>query len=139
MRRRLALSLCGGLLVALFVVPGGTLQAQGKRGGRITGTVTDGKGAPLADVRIAITTKANASFRKEVRTGKDGAWAALLNDATVAYHYRFEKAGYVSVETDKKVPIWNPGEQATGDRGSEANSILDVQLPPAASASKTDG
>jgi hypothetical protein len=135
----LALSLCGGLLFAFCVAPAGALRAQGKRGGRITGRVTDSKGAPVAEVSIAITTKANTSFRKDVRTGKDGTWSALLNDATVSYHYRFEKAGYVAIETDKKVPIWNPGEQGDGGKGSEAHSILDVQLQPAVPATKTDG
>lgn len=101
-----------GVALALLLAAG-TAFALGQ--GRITGRVTDGKGVPLADVRITVTTKALGNFKVELKTDKDGKWATVLNDATLTYHYKFEKQGYLGVEQDKKVPI---GE-------SEA---LDVQL-----------
>jgi hypothetical protein len=134
MRRHQSFTVSTSAVLALLLVAAGPVHAQGKRQGRITGTVSDSKGSPLADVSISITTKASSSFHKTVRTTKDGSWAALLNDATVSYHYRFERAGYVTVETDKKVPILNPGEQEDGGRGSEAHSILDVRLQAVAPA-----
>jgi hypothetical protein len=138
MRRHLLFCVSTSAVLALLLVAAGPVHAQGKRQGRITGTVSDSQGSPVADVSISITTKANSSFHKKVQTAKDGSWAALLNDATVSYHYRFEKAGFVTVETDKKVPVLNPGEQVDGGRGSEAHSILDVQLQPAAPANRSE-
>jgi tetratricopeptide (TPR) repeat protein len=99
-------------LLALLLLPAGLFGAQQ---GRITGKVTDGKGVALPDVKIVITTKAITNFKQELKTDKDGKWGTILNDATMVYHYRFEKEGYGPAEQDKKVPI----------AGSE---ILDIQL-----------
>lgn len=88
------------LAFALFA--GGAFAAQQ---GRITGKVTDGKGVPLTDVKITITTKSLGNFKVELKTDKDGKWGTILNDSTIPYHYKFEKQGYMGVEQDKKVPI----------------------------------
>jgi tetratricopeptide (TPR) repeat protein len=101
-----------GALLALLLLPAALFAIQQ---GRITGKVTDGKGEILADVKITITTKSITNFKQELKTDKDGKWATILNDSTIAYHYRFEKQGYIPVEQDKKVPI-----------GS--SEVLDVQL-----------
>lgn len=101
-----------GTGLALLLAAGSALAGQQ---GRITGVTTDGKGVPLADVKITITTKALSNFKIELKSDKDGKWGTILNDATVPYHYKFEKQGYIGVEQDKKVPI---GESQT----------LDVQL-----------
>jgi tetratricopeptide (TPR) repeat protein len=82
---------------------------------RITGKVTDGKGTPLADAKVTITTKSLSNFKIEMKTDKDGKWATILNDSTISYHYKFEKQGFIGVDQDKKVPI---GESV----------VLDVQL-----------
>lgn len=118
-----------GALLALLLLPAAPIRAEHGRQGRISGKVTDGKGDPAADVKVTITTKSISRFRKELTTGKDGTWATFLNDATLTYHYLFEKPGYVAVEKDKKVPIWNPNDSAepTGRR-SEDFSVLDIQL-----------
>jgi tetratricopeptide (TPR) repeat protein len=104
-------ALTGALLAVLFL----PAALFGVQQGRITGTVTDGKGEVLGDAKITITTKAIGNFKVELKTDKGGKWATILNDATMLYHYRFEKQGYLTVEQDKKVPIG----------GSE---VLDVQL-----------
>ncbi|MEO6327137.1 MAG: carboxypeptidase-like regulatory domain-containing protein, partial [Thermoanaerobaculia bacterium] len=83
--------------------------------GRIMGTVTDAKGAPMEGVKVLITTPSITNFKVNLTTGKDGKWGTILNDATLKYHYRFDKEGYLPTEQDKKVPIG----------GSE---VLDVQL-----------
>jgi tetratricopeptide (TPR) repeat protein len=105
-------ALSGAFLALLLLLPEVLFGAQQ---GRITGKVTDGKGESLADVKVTITTKSITNFRQELKTGKDGKWATILNDATMIYHYRFEKEGYGPAEQDKKVPI-----------GS--SEILDIQL-----------
>ena len=101
-----------GALLALLLLPAALFGGQQ---GRITGKVTDGKGAALADVKITITTKSISNLKQELKTDKDGKWGTILNDATMVYHYRFEKEGYGPAEQDKKVPI-----------GS--SEILDIQL-----------
>jgi tetratricopeptide (TPR) repeat protein len=105
-------ALIGTLFALLLLLPVGVFGSQQ---GRITGRVTDGKGVALADVKIIITTKALTNFKQEIKTDKDGKWAAILNDATLVYFYHFEKQGYLTVEQDKKVPV----------AGQE---VLDVQL-----------
>ncbi len=111
MTTRLSRTCLGAALVLLLSAGSAVAQSQA----RITGKVTDGKGAPLADVKITVTTKALGNFKLELKTDADGKWKTILNDSTVVYHYKFEKQGYMGVEQDKKVPIG----------GSEA---LDVQL-----------
>jgi Flp pilus assembly protein TadD len=101
-----------GALLALLLLPAALFGGQQ---GRITGKVTDGKGASLADVKITITTKSISNLKQQLKTDKDGKWGTILNDATMVYHYRFEKEGYGPVEQDKKVPVG--GEE-----------ILDIQL-----------
>ncbi len=101
-----------GAVLAFFLLPA---TLNGQQQGRITGKVTDGKGESQADVKITITTKFIGNFKLELKTGKDGKWGTILNDATMLYHYRFEKEGFIPWEQDKKVPIG----------GSE---VLDVQL-----------
>ena len=108
---RPARALLGAALALLFLPA--TLSAVQQ--GRITGKVTDGKGEPLADVKVTITTKFLGNYKVELKTDKAGKWATILNDATMVYHYRFEKEGFIPFEQDKKVPIG----------GAE---VLDVQL-----------
>ena len=113
-------------LLTVLLVPSLTQAAQ--RQGHISGKVVNVDNQPIPDVKVTITTKASAKFKKELTTGKDGSYETFLNDATVSYHYRFEKAGFVTVETDKKVPIWNPSEESGVYPGSASMSVLNVQL-----------
>ena len=101
-----------GAALALLLAVGAAFAGQQ---GRVTGKVTDGKGAPLADVKITVTTKALGYFKLELKTDKDGKWGTILNDSTLTYHYKFEKQGYLGVESDKKIPV-----------GS--SEVLDAQL-----------
>ena len=99
-----------GTRLALLLAAGAALGGQQAR---ITGKATDGKGVPLADVKITITTKALTNFKVELKTDKDGKWGTILNDSTITYHYKFEKQGYIGVEQDKKVPIGESGDRST--------------------------
>ena len=125
-------ALCGA--IALLLLSSTPIAAQ--RQGRISGKVTDGKGEPIADVKIAITTKATSKFRKELTSGKDGTWATFLNDATAIYHYHFEKPGYVAVEKDKKVPLWNPNDDVMLGQRSADLSVLNIRLVAEARAAR---
>jgi tetratricopeptide (TPR) repeat protein len=101
-----------GSALALLLAAGTAFSGQQAR---ITGKTTDGKGVPLADVKITITTKSLTNFKIELKSDKEGKWGTILNDSTIPYHYKFEKQGFIGIEQDKKVPI---GESQT----------LDVQL-----------
>ena len=122
-----------GTLLALFFLPAGLFGGQQ---GRITGKVTDGKGVALADVKIVVTTKALTNFKQELKTDKDGKWATFLNDATAIYHYHFEKPGYVAVEKDKKVPLWNPNDDVMLGQRSADLSVLNIRLVAEARAAR---
>jgi hypothetical protein len=125
-----------GALLALLLLPAMPIGAQQGRLGRISGKVSDGGGEPIPDVKITITTKSNSKFRKELTNGKDGTWATFLNDTTQPYHYRFEKPGYLAVEKDKKVPLWNPNDDVDVHGRSADFSVLDIQLFAQAPAAK---
>src|SRR5512138_3656123 len=100
-------------LVAVLVAVGGIALAGAQ--GRITGTVTDGAGAPIEGATVTITTPALTNFKVVLTSDKDGKWATILNDSTMSYDYTIEKKGYITVKQSKKVPIATTG-------------ILDVQL-----------
>ena len=129
MPKTLSRTALGGALALLLAA--GAALAVGQ--GRITGVVTDGKGVPLADVKVTVTTKALGNFKMELKTDKDGRWGTVLNDATLVYHYKFEKQGYMGVEQDKKVPIASTEELnvqlLTQDQAIEKGVVKQVLDP----------
>ncbi len=70
--------------------------------GRVSGRVTDSAGKPIEGVTITITTPAIKNFKLTAKTSSDGRYGSIVNDATMMYHVRFEKEGFVPAETDKK-------------------------------------
>jgi tetratricopeptide (TPR) repeat protein len=105
-------TLSAGLIAILVAVSG--LALAGAQA-RIVGKVTDGKGTPLADATVTITTPALSNFKVVLTTDKDGKWGTILNDSTFSYDYLIEMKGFISFKQSKKVPIASTGE-------------LDVQL-----------
>jgi tetratricopeptide (TPR) repeat protein len=91
-------ALAAGLLL-------GAAAALALTQGRVQGTVTDGVGNPIPDVKVIITTKELLKFRMETTTDKDGHWAVIVGDATKKYIYHFEKDGYIPYEEEKKIGI----------------------------------
>jgi tetratricopeptide (TPR) repeat protein len=91
---------------------------------RLTGTVTDSAGNPLEGVTVTVTTKNVATFKLVLKTDKRGIYATIVNDATIPYHLKFEKEGYVWFEGDKKIPI--------GDTGGIDTKLLKVSEAQAA-------
>ena len=86
------------------------LSSRNRRGlrraqARIQGTVTDGQGKPVPDVKVVITTNELAKFKLETTTDKNGHWATILGNATPTYVYQFEKADYIPYEEEKKIGI----------------------------------
>jgi tetratricopeptide (TPR) repeat protein len=93
---------------------------------RLTARVTDSAGTALEGVTVTVTTKYLSSFKMVLKTDKHGVYGMILNDATIPYHLRFEKEGYVPFEGDKKV--------AVGETGGLDARLLKVQAAPAAVA-----
>ncbi len=101
--------------------------------GRLVGKVTDSAGQPLEGVTITITTPAIKTFKIVIKTDAKGAYATIVNDATIPYRLKFEKEGYVPFEGDKKVAV---GDAAGIDpklmKVSEAQAAASAAVPPSA-------
>ena len=76
---------------------------------RLTGKVTDSAGNPLEGVTVTVTTSSINSFKMVLKTDKRGIYVSILNDATIPYHFKFEKEGYVAFAGDKKIPVGDTG------------------------------
>jgi Tfp pilus assembly protein PilF len=93
---------------------------------RLTGKVTDSAGNPVEGVTVTVTTKNIGTFKLVLKTDAKGKYATIIADATIPYHLKFEKEGYVPFEGDKKV--------AVGDTGGLDAKLLKVSEAKAASA-----
>lgn len=91
-------------LRALAALTISLLAARGEAGtqGRVTGKVTDSAGNPIEGVVLTITTPAIKNFKLSVKTGKDGRYGFIVNDATTRYQMKFEKEGYAPAELANK-------------------------------------
>jgi Tfp pilus assembly protein PilF len=91
---------------------------------RVTGKVTDSAGNPLEGVTVTVTTPNIGSFKMVLKTDKRGVYVSIVNDATIPYHFKFEKEGYVPFAGDKKIPV--------GDMGGLDAKLLKVSEAQAA-------
>ena len=119
-------------LIAISIAVGGLALAGAQA--RIVGKVTDGKGMPIQDATVTITTSTLGSFKVVLTTDKDGKWGTILNDSTFTYDYLFEKKGYISMKREKfKVPINSTGELdiqlLTQDQAVEKGVVKEVVDP----------
>jgi tetratricopeptide (TPR) repeat protein len=99
--------------------------------GRATGKVLDSAGAPVEGVTVTVTTPNIRNFKVTAKTGKDGSYGFIVNDATIRYDVKYEKEGYIPVAISKQkfstvdvttVPsqtLLKPTE-APGGQGAEA-------------------
>ena len=88
---------CAALAFLLLAV-----TSQAGTQGRVSGRVTDSSGNPIEGVSVIITTPAIKNFKMTAKTSADGRYGSIVNDATMMYHVRFEKEGFVPSEADKK-------------------------------------
>lgn len=77
---------------------------------RLKGKVTDSAGKPIEGATVTITTPNLRTFKMTLKSDKKGDWGTIINDATMPYHVKVEKEGFVPAETDRKVPVGDVGE-----------------------------
>lgn len=72
---------------------------------RLYGTITDENKKPIEGIQVTVTCPDIATFKLETVTDQKGNWAVTILDATKSYNYKYEKAGYQTMQQDLKVPI----------------------------------
>lgn len=104
-----------GFGVAILLSGVATIALAQMGTGRVTGTVKDPKGKPIANAKVSATT--GDSRPLETTTGKDGRWA-LLGFRSATYEFTFEADGFQPAAY--KNPIKQMGR----------NPSMDVVLEP---------
>jgi Tfp pilus assembly protein PilF len=96
---------CRVLTCALLLLPAlaGAVFAIGQ--GRVFGTVVDPSGAPVAGVKVIITSPDMATYRLEKTTDARGQFSAIILDAQRQYRLHLEKDGFVTLEQPLKPKI----------------------------------
>ncbi len=86
------------ILFLIWMVPG---LAFAERKGRLVGKVLDPEGKPIPGVAVIVTSPQIPGFRDIETTDKKGVFTVDFRQINVTYHYRFDKAGYQSMETEQ--------------------------------------
>ena len=113
--------------IASFVLAGAQARLKGK--------VTDASGNPVDGATITVTTPNLRLFKVTLKSDKKGDYGTILNDATIPYHLKFEKDGFVPMEVDKKVPVGDVGVvdaklQSTTQAAAHAAAAAPAALSP---------
>jgi len=99
--------------------------------GRLSGRVTDSAGNPLDAVTVTVTTRSLNSFKLVLKTDAKGKYFSIVADATIPYHLKFEKEGYVPFEGDKKIAVGETaGLDAKLQKVAEARAAAPAPPPP---------
>jgi tetratricopeptide (TPR) repeat protein len=85
-------------LVLIVAIPGLVAAA---RKGRLVGRVVDPEGVPIEGVTVAATSAQVAGFNEVRTTDTKGAFIVDFDTVNVTYHYRFEKVGFQTFESDQ--------------------------------------
>jgi len=85
-------------LILIVAVPG---LVSAARKGRLVGRVVDPEGAPVEGVAVTATSAEVPEFNEVRTTDKKGVFIVDFETINVTYHYRFEKAGYQTFESDQ--------------------------------------
>lgn len=87
------------LALVLALGAAGALYAQGQ--GRVFGQVVDENGKPVQGVKITISSD-ETGYHSQKKTDKRGKFTIIFLDATIPYHFVFEKDGYQTYEENVK-------------------------------------
>ncbi|MBE3131997.1 MAG: carboxypeptidase regulatory-like domain-containing protein, partial [Acidobacteria bacterium] len=86
------------LLILIWIVPG---LAFAQRIATLVGKVVDPEGKPIQGVVVTATSSDLPKFKEVRTTDKKGAFTINFSQVDVTYHYRFDKAGYQSLEANQ--------------------------------------
>jgi len=98
-------ALARALGCALLLLSGFAAAAHAADQGRVLGTVVGAAGAPLAGVKVIITSPDMATYRVEKTTDARGQFSAIILDAQRQYTIHLEKQGYITLEQPLKLKI----------------------------------
>lgn len=119
------------ILFLIWFVPG---LAFAEKMGRLIGKVVDPEGKPIEGVAVTVTSQQLPKLRDVETTDKKGVFIVDFRQIDVTYHYRFDKAGFQSMEADQKWSLEGTEHfQWTMHPGTSAPVVGDV---PAASTSQ---
>ena len=132
---------------ALLLLSGFAAAAHAADQGRVLGTVVDAAGAPLAGVKVIITSPDMATYRVEKTTDGRGQFSAIILDAQRQYRIHLEKQGYVTLEQPLKPKIEDTLREsyslqpATGPAaaGSQSGGAAAPGAPPAGQPAGASG
>jgi Tfp pilus assembly protein PilF len=140
-------ALARALACAPLLLSGFAAAAHAADQGRVLGTVVGAAGAPLAGVKVVITSPDMATYRVEKTTDAHGQFSAIILDAQRQYTIHLEKQGYVTLEQPLKLKIEDTLREsyslqpATGPAaaGPPSGGAAAAGAPPAGQAAGASG
>jgi len=84
-------------LVLIVAIPG---LASAARKGRLVGRAVDPAGTPIEGVSVTVTSAEVEGFKELRITDRKGVFIVDFERVNVTHHYRFEKAGFQTLESD---------------------------------------
>jgi tetratricopeptide (TPR) repeat protein len=129
------LRLLSTALLALLaaVAAAGPALAVGQ--GRVLGQVNDDAGAPVAGVKVILTTPEIKSYRQEKTTDARGQFSIIILDATRQYQIRLEKEGFAPLEQPLKAKIEETSKETyTLHKGSSQGGGVGAPAGPPSSS-----
>lgn len=118
------------LLILMWMVPG---LAFAERQGRLIGKVLDPDGKPISGVVVIATSPQIPNFKEVMTTDKRGVFTIDFDQIDVTYHYRFDSAGYQSMDVEQK---WSLAGSQVYEWTMHPATAETVQGLPAASTSE---
>ena len=107
-------------LVVILTVPALTFAI---RKGRLVGRVVDPEGNPIPGVTVTATSPDIPDFSEVETTDKKGVFKVDFDTLDVTYQYRFEKAGYQTVEADQHWSLASTGRHDFVMRPGETPTV----------------
>ncbi len=86
------------LLILFCTIPG---LASAQRVATLVGKVIDPESKPIQDVVVTATSPQLPQFNEVRKTDKKGSFTINFSQVDVTYHYRFDKAGYQTLEVNQ--------------------------------------
>ncbi len=120
------------LLVLIWIVP---RLALAQPRGTLIGRILDPDGKGIAGVAVIVTSPQIPNFKDIETTDKKGVFRVDFYQIDVTYHYRFDKPGYQSMETEQKWSLEGSAHKEWTMRPGVSAAVGAAGGPPPASTS----